>query len=302
MWGKIDRLCICCRFAIKNLGEIILKTALNTLVMTIALTLSGVVAADAISVIDPYVRAMPPGQEITGAFLSLKNDSDSDRSLVRAESDAAKSVELHEHVQKDGMMKMRKVEKIDIAKGSTTALKPGGLHIMLIDLTRELKVGDIVDIKLIFDDGSEQIAKAPVKKILAGMGMMKKGMRKKGPMGDMKQMKHASPMPNLMGVVMKNAQQLALNGNQMKAIKQWSDVNQPRVWEWVAVITRTEKELHDAVLKGASIDELDKMTLTILDSRQKIIRTKILCVENLRAILNADQWNKLMEIYAGAAK
>ncbi len=279
-----------------------MKTVLNTLVMTVALTLSGIVAADTMSIIDPYVRAMPPGQKVTGAFLSIKNDSDSDRSLLRAESDVAKNVELHEHVHKDGMMQMREVEKINIAKGSTTALKPGGLHIMLIGLTRELKLGDIVDIKLIFDDGSEQIAKAPVKKILAGMGMMKKGMGKKGPMGDMKQMKHASPMPNLMGVVKKNAKQLALNGDQMKALKQWSDVNQPRVWEWVGVIISTEKQLHDAVLKGASRDELDKMTLTILDNRQKIIRTKILCVENLRAILNDDQWNKLMEIYAAPAK
>ena len=279
-----------------------MKTVLNTLVMTIALTLSGVVAADAVIVIDPYVRAMPPGQKVTGAFLSLKNDSDSDRSLVRAESDAAKNVELHEHVHKDGMMQMREVEKIDITKGSTTALKPGGLHIMMIGLTRALNVGDIVDIKLIFDDGSEQVVKAPVKKILAGMGMMKKEMGKKGGMGDMKQMKHASPMPNLMGIVKKNAKQLALNGEQMKALKQWADVHQPRVWEWVGVITSTEKQLHDAVLKGASRDDLDKMTLTILDTRQKIIRTKIMCVDNLRAILNDDQWNKLMGIYAGAAK
>jgi len=279
-----------------------LKTALNTLVMTIALTLSGVVAADAVIVTDPYVRAMPPGQKVTGAFLSLKNDGDSNRSLVRAESDAAKNVELHEHVHKDGMMQMREVEKIDIAKGSTTALKPGGLHIMMIGLTRALNVGDIVDIKLIFDDGSEQVVKAPVKKILAGMGMSKKEMGNKMGMRDMKQMKHASPMPNLMGVVKKNAKQLALNGDQMKALKQWADVHQPRVWEWVDVITRTEKELHDAVLKGASRDDLDKMTLTILDTRQKIIRTKIMCVDNLRAILSADQWNKLMDIYAGMAK
>ena len=94
-----------------------MKKVLHTLVMSIALTLSGVVAADAVIVIDPYVRAMPPGQKVTGAFLSLKNDGDSDRSLIRAESDVAKDVELHEHVHKDGMMQMREVEKIDIAKG-----------------------------------------------------------------------------------------------------------------------------------------------------------------------------------------
>ncbi|MEN8213295.1 MAG: copper chaperone PCu(A)C [Pseudomonadota bacterium] len=140
---------------------------------TLLLALPGMAAAETVSVIDPYVRAMPPGQKVTGAFLSMKNDSDSDRSLIRAESDAAKNVELHEHTHKDGMMQMREVDKIDIAKGATTALEPGGLHIMLIGLTRELKVDDIVEIKLTFDDGSEQIVKAPVKKILAGMGMMK---------------------------------------------------------------------------------------------------------------------------------
>ena len=149
-----------------------MKTTLKYLMMAIALSLGSAAAADAINVIDPYVRAMPPGQKVTGAFMTLQNNSDSDRALVRAASDAAQTVELHEHLHKDGMMQMREVEKIDIAKGATTQLKPGGLHVMLIGLTRPLQVDDIVTIKLVFDDGSEQSVEAPVKHILSGMGMM----------------------------------------------------------------------------------------------------------------------------------
>lgn len=150
-----------------------MNTTLKHLIVSIALFLSSAAGADAINVIDPYVRAMPPGQRVTGAFMTLQNNSDSDRALVRAESDAAQTVELHEHLHNDGMMQMREVEKIDIAKGTTTELKPGGLHVMLIDLQRPLQVDDIVTLKLVFDDGSEQSVEAPVKKILSGMGMMK---------------------------------------------------------------------------------------------------------------------------------
>lgn len=150
-----------------------MKTPLKHLMMTFTLLLSGAAGADAIDVIDPYVRAMPPGQKVTGAFMTLQNNSDSDHALVRAESDAAQTVELHEHLHSGGMMQMREVEKIDIAKGASTELKPGGLHVMLIGLTRPLQVDDIVTLKLVFDDGSEQSVEAPVKKILSGMGMMK---------------------------------------------------------------------------------------------------------------------------------
>jgi periplasmic copper chaperone A len=150
-----------------------MKTSLINLMLTLTLFLSSAAGADSISVIDPYVRAMPPGQKVTGAFMTLQNNGDSDRALVRAESDAAQSVELHEHLHNEGMMQMREVEKIDIAKGATTELKPGGLHVMLIGLTRPLQVDDLVTLKLVFDDGSEQSVEAPVKKILSGMGMTK---------------------------------------------------------------------------------------------------------------------------------
>ncbi len=130
-------------------------------------------ASDEISIVDPYVRAVPPGQKISAAFLQLDNASDSMQSIVSASSPAAEVVELHTHIHDNGMMKMRRIEKIDIPAKGKTLLKPGGLHIMLIDLKNNLKLGQEVSVTLKFSDGSEKTFSAPVRKIQMP-GMMKK--------------------------------------------------------------------------------------------------------------------------------
>ncbi|WP_153116727.1 copper chaperone PCu(A)C [Rhodocyclus tenuis] len=128
-----------------------------------------------ISVVDPYVRLSPPAAVATGAFMVLRNDSDSPRRLVRAESTAAKTVELHNHIDENGVMKMRAVKDIEIpAKGSAT-LKPGSYHVMLIDLTAPLKEGERLPITLRFDDGSTQTIAAPVRSIASTMAPMPHG-------------------------------------------------------------------------------------------------------------------------------
>lgn len=134
-------------------------------------------AADNISVSDPYVRAVPPGQPNSAAFLVLKNADSADHSLVKAASPAASVVELHTHVQEGGMMKMRPVEKIDIKAGSEAVLQPGGLHIMMIDLTKPLSPGDNVPITLTFEDGSSKSIEAPVQKMQMQMKGMQHGMQ-----------------------------------------------------------------------------------------------------------------------------
>jgi len=108
-----------------------------------------------VEVIDPYVRAVPPGAPATAAFMGLKADADG-VALIEADSDAAKSVELHTHVHDNGVMRMRPVEKIELKKGEVVTLQPGGLHVMLIGLTRPVKPGDSVAIELKFSDGSSQ--------------------------------------------------------------------------------------------------------------------------------------------------
>jgi copper(I)-binding protein len=83
----------------------------------------------------------------------LRNPGRDDLRLVSAASDAAKSVELHETKMSGGMMQMSPVADIPVPAGKEVELKPGGLHVMMIGTTRELKVGDKINLTLTFDRG-----------------------------------------------------------------------------------------------------------------------------------------------------
>jgi hypothetical protein len=91
-----------------------------------------------------------PGQKSTGAFMQLK--SSTDVALIGAASSAAKIVEVHEMSMTAGVMKMRAVEKLPLPAGKAVDLKPGGYHVMLMDLAQPLKEGDRVPVTLTFVD------------------------------------------------------------------------------------------------------------------------------------------------------
>ena len=121
---------------------------------------------------DPYVRAMPPGQPNSGAFMTFKNSDNSAHAVVDASSPVSNVVELHTHIHENGMMMMRRIEKIDIPANGETVLMPGGLHVMLIGLKHDLKVGQNIPVTLTFEDGSEKLFEAPVRKIMMNMKPM----------------------------------------------------------------------------------------------------------------------------------
>lgn len=118
-----------------------------------------------VSVADAYARAVPPGQPNSAVFLTLTNQSSESRALVAARSPAAETVELHHHVHEDGMMRMRRVARIEVPAQESVRLQPGGFHIMLIGLKANLAPGDQVDLTLTFDDDTETRILAPVQKI-----------------------------------------------------------------------------------------------------------------------------------------
>jgi hypothetical protein len=144
----------------------------TTLVATPALQAAGV--ADSVHAMDPSVRMVPPGQDQTGAYVTLRNTDKRDHALVKAASPAARVTELHTVVDEGGMKKMRPVPKMDIAAGGETKLRPGGLHIMLIGLKQPLAEGANVPITLTFEDGSSKDISAPVRAIMVP-GAMKHG-------------------------------------------------------------------------------------------------------------------------------
>jgi len=147
---------------------------MKNLIVILLAVMSVSALANGVMVHDAYIRLLPPTAKTTGAFLELMNHSDKDVKLLKAESDFSEKVELHTHIEKDGMMKMVEVKEIVIPAGKTVAMKPGSFHIMLIGLKNPLKENQETTIKLTFDDKTTQSVKLSVKKI---MNDMKKGSK-----------------------------------------------------------------------------------------------------------------------------
>lgn len=113
-------------------------------------------SADDVAVVDPYIRLAPPNATATGAFMVLKNSGKTEARLVKAANPASQLTELHTHINDNGVMRMRQVAEIAIPAGGETALKPGGLHVMLINMKAPLSEGQVVPLTLGFADGSSK--------------------------------------------------------------------------------------------------------------------------------------------------
>ena len=118
-----------------------------------------------VTVAEPWVRATVPQQSGTGAFMNLTAERDT--TLVAADSPVAKFVEVHEMAMENNVMKMREIPRLSLPAGKMVPLKPGGYHIMLMELHRQVKEGDTVPLTLRFEnaDGtkSEVQVQAPVR-------------------------------------------------------------------------------------------------------------------------------------------
>jgi len=100
-----------------------------------------------------WSRAAGAGR-VGAGFLTLRNTGAADR-LVAARAEIAGVVELHTHIHENGVMRMRPVAAIDLPAGETVTLRPGGLHLMLIDLKQPLNQGDTVPVTLVFEKAGE---------------------------------------------------------------------------------------------------------------------------------------------------
>jgi len=119
-------------------------------------------AGDSVTVTDAWVKAEDEG--MTSAFGLLTNTAGEEVTVVAVESQASTSLELHETVEDDsGQMIMQQVPGFALAAGGELELKPGGDHIMLMDLTGPIRAGDEVSFTLVFDDESRLEFTAPAK-------------------------------------------------------------------------------------------------------------------------------------------
>jgi copper(I)-binding protein len=111
-------------------------------------------AAKDVKVLDAWVRTSVPGASVSAAYMHIK--SKTALKLVKAESPLAGMTEIHQMSMKDGVMSMGEVAGIDIPPNKLVDLKPGGLHIMLMQLKQPIQKGTEVPITLTFEDASKK--------------------------------------------------------------------------------------------------------------------------------------------------
>lgn len=112
-------------------------------------------AAKGVSVAHPWARATPKGAPVGAAYLEIKTDAKTADRLIGAKSAVAGRVEIHTHIHEGDVMKMRRVDAIELKAGSAHVLKPSGDHVMLLDLKQPLKEGDLLKLTLIFEKAGE---------------------------------------------------------------------------------------------------------------------------------------------------
>ena len=132
------------------------KNLFKPLAVILALCFAGTAFAHSFTVGDieighPYARAMLPGAKVGGGYLKVTNKGPADR-LVAATSDRAASVQLHEMKIDGGIMVMRELEDgIAVPANATVELKPGGYHVMFMNVAQPFKEGEMVKATLTFE-------------------------------------------------------------------------------------------------------------------------------------------------------
>lgn len=123
-----------------------------------------------VQVQDPWVRGMVETQSVTGAFMRLTSAQAA--KLVGVSTPAAGATEIHRSSMEGGVMRMRPVESIELPAGQAVELKPGGYHVMMMQVSPALKEGQTIPLTLVIETGGKReslTVQVPVKG-LAGPG------------------------------------------------------------------------------------------------------------------------------------
>ena len=134
--------------------KVLSSTLLASVFMTSVAFASNEIKVGNLKIENPQARATVPAQKMSGGFLKIENKGGADK-LLAASSSVSKTMELHTMVMDGNVMKMREVKGIDVPANGMVELKPGGLHLMFMDLNEQLKPGSTFKVKLKFEKAGE---------------------------------------------------------------------------------------------------------------------------------------------------
>lgn len=135
---------------------------LSFMLMTCGLAIPCLASDNHLMVSNPSIRGLLPGQDRTAAFLSIHNHGDNDCKLLSADSPIAQRIEFHTHLHEEGMMKMRPVEAVQLAAGSSVIFESGALHLMLFEVESSLSSIESTQINIYTDHCGSVSFDAPV--------------------------------------------------------------------------------------------------------------------------------------------
>tara|TARA_R110001592_G_scaffold363392_1_gene687109 strand:- start:35666 stop:36127 length:462 start_codon:yes stop_codon:yes gene_type:complete len=142
-----------------------LKNYLSTLLLC-GLVSQAVFASEggSLSLTGAWVRALPPGQPNTAAYLTVTNNGRDAVSLVGGRTDIAGTIEIHNTREVDGLQRMEQLDAVTVAPGESAVFAPGGMHLMLLGLKRMPAPSEEVFLCLTLASGAEACTTAPVRK------------------------------------------------------------------------------------------------------------------------------------------
>ena len=122
----------------------------------------------AITVEAPWSRATPGGAQVAGGYMRIANGGSAPDRLVGGTMPLAGRAQLHETSMADNVMRMRPLEAgLEIKPGETVELKPGGYHLMFLDLKEPLREGKTVKGTLVFEKAGTVEVEYAVRSIAA---------------------------------------------------------------------------------------------------------------------------------------
>jgi copper(I)-binding protein len=127
----------------------------------------------------PWSRATPKGSQTAIGYMTIKNNGTTPDRLIGGSINVSANFELHSIVMENGIAKMRELKDVEIGPGQTIEFKPGGSHVMFVDLKHPLSKGEHVKGTLVFEHAGTVQIEYSVEGIGAQMSP-----------SDMKQMQH----------------------------------------------------------------------------------------------------------------
>jgi len=138
----------------------VVRAALGVLLAGLACA-QAVGAEPSIHVVDAWARATPPGVENGAVYCKIQNQGAADR-LVGARSSAARAVEIHASVARNGLTEMHRIDALPLDTGASVDLAPGGTHVMLVGLAAPLVAGAKIELTLVFATAGMMTVEVPV--------------------------------------------------------------------------------------------------------------------------------------------